>query len=201
MLFMLDNYDSFVYNLSAYLKELGQEILVRRADHVTLRQIEELHPEGIVLSPGPGRPSEAVRSIEILRRFSGEIPILGVCLGHQVICETFGGRVEKGNCPMHGKVTGIVHDGTGLFAGLPREFRVTRYHSLTASEKSLPDTLFVNAKSYDGAVMAVSHRDLPVFGVQFHPEAVLTEYGHELLGNFVKIVEEWRDEHADSKTA
>lgn len=201
MYFMLDNYDSFVYNLSAYFEELGQEILVRRADHVTLRQVEELEPSGIILSPGPGRPADAGRSIEILRRFYGEIPILGVCLGHQVICESFGGRVEKGKRPMHGKVTGIVTNGEGLFQGLPREFRVTRYHSLTAVERCLPSCLRVDARAEDGAVMAVSHREMPVFGVQFHPEAVLTEYGHELLRNFVKISEEWGKGHADGKTA
>ena len=201
MLFMLDNYDSFVYNLSACFEELGQEIVVRRADHVTIRQIEELAPSGIVISPGPGRPSEAVLSGELLRRFAGKLPILGVCLGHQVICEVFGGSVEKGVRPMHGKVTELVNDGGGMFRGLPERFRVTRYHSLAAREESLPACLKVTARSLDGAVMAVRHRDWPVYGVQFHPEAVLTEYGHELLENFVEIAEEWRGGHADGKTA
>lgn len=201
MYFMLDNYDSFVYNLSAYFQELGQEISVKRADRVDIKRIEEIKPEGIIISPGPGRPGNAKISREILQRFSGKIPILGVCLGHQVICECFGGRVEKGTRPMHGKVTGLMNTGRGLFVGLPQCFQVTRYHSLTAVKESLPDCLLVDACSVDGAVMAVRHQEMPVYGVQFHPEAVLTEYGHELLENFVRIAQEWRGSHADSKTA
>ena len=201
MLFMLDNYDSFVYNLSAYLQELGQDMVVERADHVTLRQVEELHPDGILISLGPGKPSDAWLSKEILTYFAGEIPILGVCLGHQVIVETFGGTVKKGFRPMHGKVTSICHNGEGIFKNLPKNFHVTRYHSLTAEESSLLPCLKVDAKSEDGAVMAVHHDKMPVYGVQFHPEAVLTEYGHELLENFVKITKEWRKDHAACKTA
>lgn len=201
MYFMLDNYDSFVYNLSAYFEELDQEILVRRADQVTLPEIHGMKPEGIIISPGPGRPGEAKLSMEIVGHLAGEIPILGVCLGHQVICESFGGRVEKGEQPMHGKVTELRNSGEGIFRGLPNSFYVTRYHSLTAAEDSLPGSLIVDAWSSDGAVMAVRHLEMPIFGVQFHPEAVLTEYGHELLGNFVQIAKEWRGHHADCKTA
>ena len=200
MYFMLDNYDSFVYNLSAYFEELGQKILVKRADQITVAEVEELQPEGIIISPGPGKPSEAHLSHALLERFAGEIPILGVCLGHQVIVEKYHGRVEKGTRPMHGKVTPITHTGEGIFRGLPETFSVTRYHSL-AAEGELPACLKVTARSQDGAIMAVEHQSFPVYGVQFHPEAVLSEYGHELLENFVKISEEWRERHAADQTA
>lgn len=191
MFFMIDNRDSFVYNLSAYMEELGEEVRVVRCDKVNLEEFAALSPEGIVISPGPGTPGEAVVSAEALRRFAGQIPILGVCLGHQVIGETFGARVKKGARPMHGKVTDMFHDGKGVFAGLPLCYKVTRYHSLVVEEDSLPVCLKVTAKSVDGAVMGIRHRELPVYGVQFHPEAVLTEYGHELLKNFVEICREW----------
>ena len=157
-------------------------------------------PEGIIISPGPGKPSEAHLSHALLDRFAGEIPILGVCLGHQVIVEKYDGRVEKGARPMHGKVTPIINTGEGIFRGLPEKFSVTRYHSLVAKGE-LPSCLKVTARSEDGAVMAVEHTGFPVYGVQFHPEAVLSEYGHELLENFVKIAEEWREEHAVTKSA
>lgn len=201
MFFMLDNYDSFVYNLSAYIRELGKEILVKRADEVTISEIEKMNPEGIILSPGPGKPSEAVLSRQVLETFYNRIPILGVCLGHQVICETFGGKVVKGGRPMHGKVTPITHSGKDLFAGIPEGCRVTRYHSLTAEKESLPECLIVDACAGDGTVMGVHHREAPIYGVQFHPEAVLTECGHELLKNFIRCAEEWRAHHADCKTA
>lgn len=191
MFFMVDNRDSFVYNLSAYMEELGEEVRVVRCDKVNLEELAALSPEGIVISPGPGTPGEAAVSKEVLRRFAGKIPILGVCLGHQVIGETFGARVEKGARPMHGKVTDMFHDGMGVFAGLPLHYKVTRYHSLVVAKESLPECLTVTAKSGDGAVMGIRHRELPVYGVQFHPEAVLTEYGHELLKNFVEICREW----------
>lgn len=196
MFFMIDNRDSFVYNLSAYMEELGEEVRVVHCDKVNLDELAALSPEGIVLSPGPGTPGEAVISREALLRFAGRIPILGVCLGHQVIGETFGARVEKGARPMHGKVTDIVHDGTGVFAGLPAQYKVTRYHSLTVKEESLPGCLEVTARSADGAVMGIRHRKLPVYGVQFHPEAVLTEYGHALLKNFIEICKEWGKQDA-----
>jgi len=191
---MVDNYDSFVYNLSAYLKELGQEVLVRRADEVSLAEIQALRPEGILLSPGPKRPSDAVESLRVLQESQNKIPILGVCLGHQVIGQAFGARVSKGRRPMHGKITKVCHDGTGLFEGLPREYDVTRYHSLVVEEDGLPACLRVNARSRDGAVMGLAHRKLPIYGVQFHPEAVLTQYGRELLLNFTNICRQWREE-------
>lgn len=187
MYFMLDNYDSFVYNLSAYFRELGQDILVRRDYEITLSEIEALRPEGIILSPGPGKPSDAAMSLRILEKFKGNIPILGVCLGHQAIGHYFGASVKKGNFPMHGKVTEITHCGTGMFSGLPRTFEVTRYHSLVVEQEGLPSALSVDARSGEGAIMGISHHDFPIYGVQFHPEAVLTEYGRELLGNFIKI--------------
>ncbi|HIQ95492.1 MAG TPA: aminodeoxychorismate/anthranilate synthase component II [Candidatus Limivivens merdigallinarum] len=194
MYIMLDHYDSFVYNLSSYLKDLGREIEVVRTDRASIAAIEKRDPLGIILSPGPGRPSEALLSIEVLRHFCQHIPILGVCLGHQIICHAFGGNVKKGKQPMHGKVTKIRCEDRGIFAGLPREYRVTRYHSLEADTETLPKCLRVDARSEDGSVMGVAHREAPIFGVQFHPEAVLTEYGHELLGNFCAICEEYRRE-------
>lgn len=194
MYFMIDNYDSFVYNLSAYMKELGQDIVVRRADHITIQEIEDLNPEGIIISPGPKRPADAVISHQILRHFQNRIPILGVCLGHQVIGQHYGALTNKGNTPMHGKVTEIKHDGSGVFAGLPEVYKVTRYHSLVVREEELPACLRVTARTLDGVVMGIEHTDMPVYGVQFHPEAVLTEYGHELLANFCKICQEWREE-------
>lgn len=196
MFYMVDNYDSFVYNLSAYLRENGQRVLVRRADEVTLSEIYALHPEGIILSPGPKRPEDAVQSQMVLTEFQNRIPILGVCLGHQTIGYMYGASVIKGSQPMHGKITKLRHDGTGLFAGLPDAYRVTRYHSLVVDRTRIPGELRVNAWSEDGAVMGLEHRTMPVYGVQFHPEAVLTEYGHELLFNFQKLCERWWNDHA-----
>ena len=191
MYYMVDNYDSFVYNLSAYMRELGQEVLVRRADEVTLSEIYEENPEGIILSPGPKRPADAAESHQVLKEFQNKIPILGVCLGHQVIGQAFGAKVCKGKRPMHGKISEIRHNGTGLFANLPSSFAVTRYHSLVVSEDHLPSCFAVSARSEDGAIMGLEHRELPVYSVQFHPEAVLTQYGRELLMNFHKICERW----------
>lgn len=192
MYLMIDNYDSFVYNLKAYMEELGRRIVVKRNDEITLDEIETLKPEGLILSPGPKRPRDAVLSVEALSRFQGRLPVLGVCLGHQVIGYAAGAVVEKGERPMHGKVTRLKNTGEGLFEGLPEMFGVTRYHSLVVRRESLPLEYRVDAVSEDGAVMAVSHRYIPVFGVQFHPEAVLTEYGHELLENFCRIAEHFR---------
>lgn len=196
MYFMVDNYDSFVYNLSAYMRELGQEVLVRRADEIMLSEIYALQPQGIILSPGPKRPEDAVESHRVLQEFQNKVPILGVCLGHQTLGQAFGGKVCKGSRPMHGKVTKIRHDGTGLFAGLPAVYEVTRYHSLIVSKEGLPSCLRVSAWSEEGVIMGLEHREMPVYGVQFHPEAVLTQYGHELLMNFHKICEQWREQHA-----
>lgn len=190
MYLMIDNYDSFVYNLKAYLQELGRDILVRRSDELTLDDIQAMQPQGIILSPGPKRPWDAQLCVDTVKRFGGKIPLLGVCLGHQVLGHCAGATVEKGVRPMHGKVTRVHHNGTGLFAGLPREFDVTRYHSLVVRPETLPEDYQVDCVAEDGAVMGLSHRTLPLFGVQFHPEAVLTQYGHELLENFCRLAEE-----------
>ena len=190
MYLMIDNYDSFVYNLKAYFQELGRDILVRRSDEITLADIQAMQPQGIILSPGPKRPWDAQLCVDTVKRFGVKIPLLGVCLGHQVLGHCAGATVEKGVCPMHGKVTRVHHNGTGLFAGLPREFDVTRYHSLVVRQETLPEDYQVDCVAEDGAVMGLSHRTLPLFGVQFHPEAVLTQYGHELLENFCRLAEE-----------
>ena len=190
MYLMIDNYDSFVYNLKAYFQELGRDILVRRSDEITLADIQAMQPQGIILSPGPKRPWDAQLCVDTVRRFGGKVPLLGVCLGHQVLGHCAGAVVEKGTRPMHGKVTRVRHNGTGLFAGLPREFNVTRYHSLVVRQDTLPEDYQVDCVAEDGAVMGLSHRTLPLFGVQFHPEAVLTQYGHELLENFCRLAEE-----------
>ena len=189
MYLMIDNYDSFVYNLKAYIQELGREILVKRCDEITLEEIEHMHPEGIILSPGPKRPWDAELCMEVTERFQGQIPILGVCLGHQVLGHCCGAVVQKGERPMHGKVTELKNNGTGVFAGLPEKYKVTRYHSLVVKKESVPEEYQIDAVSEDGAVMGISHKIWPVYGVQFHPEAVLTEYGHELLENFCRIAE------------
>lgn len=195
MYYMIDNYDSFVYNLSAYMQENGQDIIVRRADEVSLSEIYEINPEGILISPGPGRPQDALVSKEILSAFQEQVPILGICLGHQLIGHFYGAQTCKGPRPMHGKISRITHDHSSLFAGLPDSFSVTRYHSLIVSEHQLPPSLRVTARSQEGIVMGLQHCTLPVYGVQFHPEAVLTEYGHELLLNFHHICQEWKLSH------
>ena len=189
MYLMIDNYDSFVYNLKAYFEELGRKILVRRSDQITMEEIEEMNPEGIILSPGPKRPWDAAVCVEAVRRFQGRIPILGVCLGHQVLGFCSGASVHKGERPMHGKVTPIHNQGTGVFGGLPEMFRVTRYHSLIVDKESVPAEWQGDAVAEDGTGMGNSHKTLPLYGVQFHPEAVLTEYGHEILENFCRIAE------------
>ena len=171
MYLLIDNFDSFVYNLKAYFQEIGREVLVKRCDQISLQDIEELQPKGIILSPGPKRPWDAELCVEVVKRFQGRIPILGVCLGHQVLGYCAEAVVEKGEAPMHGKVTAIHTRGTGLFSGLPERFQVTRYHSLVVREESLPTEYQVDAWSEDGAVMGFSHKTLPLYGVQFHPEA------------------------------
>lgn len=196
MYYMLDNYDSFVYNLSAYMQEAGKEVVVCRSDEMDLDQIEQLQPEGIILSPGPKRPEDAVEAQKVVERFKDQIPILGVCLGHQTIGHFFGADVVKGSRPLHGKITMIHHNGEDLFQGLPRDYKVTRYHSLVVSDESFPAELKVTARSEDGVIMGLKHREFPIYGVQFHPEAILTEYGHELLANFKSICERWWKSHA-----
>ena len=185
MLLMLDNYDSFTWNLVQYLGELGATVKVARNDAITLDEIEALHPEQIVISPGPCTPSEAGISVPLVRRFAGKIPILGVCLGHQAIGQAFGARIIRAQRVMHGKLSSIVHDGKGVFADVPSPFSATRYHSLAIERASLPAVLDVTATAEDGEIMAVRHRELPVEGVQFHPEAILTEHGKKVLGNFL----------------
>ena len=182
---VVDNYDSFVYNLVQYLGELGADPIVRRHDAVTLDEAAELAPDAVLVSPGPGRPEDAGISVEIIRWAAGRIPVLGVCLGHQCIGAAWGARVERSPQVMHGKTSQIHHDGTGLFSGLSSPLEATRYHSLIVEESSLPDELEVVATSDDGLVMGLRHRDLDVEGVQFHPESILTEDGHDLLSNFL----------------
>ena len=182
---VVDNYDSFVYNLVQYLGELGADPIVRRHDAVTLDEAAELAPDAVLVSPGPGRPEDAGVSVEMIRWAAGRIPVLGVCLGHQCIGAAWGARVERAPQVMHGKTSQIHHDGTGLFSGLSSPLEATRYHSLIVEESSLPDELEVVATSDDGLVMGLRHRDLDVEGVQFHPESILTEDGHGLLSNFL----------------
>ena len=182
---LIDNYDSFTHNLARYMRELGRSVTVRRNDALGLGEIEKLAPSHIVISPGPCTPERSGISLEVVRRFSGWRPILGVCLGHQCIGQAFGGQVVRARHVMHGKTSPVTHVGTGLFAELPSPFRVTRYHSLIVDRESLPDSLQITAMSDDGVIMGLAHRELPVVGVQFHPEAVLTEHGHRLLDNFL----------------
>lgn len=185
MLLVVDNYDSFTYNLVQYLGELGAELAVRRNDEITLDEAEALAPAAIVVSPGPGAPARAGVSPALIGRFAGRRPILGVCLGHQAIGEVFGGRVGRAPEPIHGKTSWIHHDGRGLFAGLPNPFEATRYHSLVVYREALPDCLAVSAWTADGLVMGLRHRRFPVDGVQFHPESILTGAGKALLRNFL----------------
>ena len=186
MLLMIDNYDSFTYNLVQYLGELGEEVSVFRNDEITLEQIETLHPSRIVISPGPCTPNEAGISVPLIQRFAGKLPILGVCLGHQSIGQAFGGKIVHAGQLMHGKTSDIRHKDAGVFHGLPNPLTATRYHSLVIEKKSLPACLEVTAWTDDGEIMGVRHRDLPVEGVQFHPESILTEKGHDLLANFLR---------------
>jgi len=185
MLLMIDNYDSFTYNLVQYLGELGEEVVVYRNDEITLDRIAELAPAYIVISPGPCTPNEAGVSVPLIQRFAGQIPILGVCLGHQSIGQAFGGRIVHAAQLMHGKTSLIRHQAAGVFVGLKEPLTATRYHSLVIERSSLPAALEVTAWSDDGDIMGVRHRSLPVEGVQFHPESILTEQGHELLRNFL----------------
>lgn len=187
MILMLDNYDSFTWNLVQYLGELGAGVKVVRNDQVSLDDIESLTPEGIVISPGPCTPSEAGISVPLVRRFAGKVPLLGVCLGHQAIGQAFGARIVRAQRVMHGKLSSVVHDGRGVFAGIPSPFAATRYHSLAIERASLPPELDVTATSEDGEIMAVRHRELAVEGVQFHPEAILTEHGKRVLANFLAV--------------
>ena len=187
MLLVIDNYDSFTYNLVQYLGELGAEIRVVRNDAIALDEIAALRPDRIVISPGPGTPDDAGISLDLIKRFHGTTPILGVCLGHQAIGQAFGGRVSRAKRQMHGKTSEISHDGRGVFQGLPPRFLATRYHSLAVLEEGFPADLEVSARADDGEIMGLRHRRFPVEGVQFHPESVLTDQGKALLKNFLSL--------------
>ncbi|HKH09704.1 MAG TPA: aminodeoxychorismate/anthranilate synthase component II [Rubrobacter sp.] len=182
---VIDNYDSFTYNLVQYLGELGAEVLVRRNDEITPEEVAELRPDRIVVSPGPCTPNEAGVSVELIEKVGGGTPLLGVCLGHQSIGQAFGARIVRGE-PVHGKTAKILHDGEGVYAGLDQGFEATRYHSLIIEPESLPDCLVVTSRTEDGTIMGVRHREFPVEGVQFHPESVLTRHGRDLLKNFLE---------------
>ncbi|WP_140627429.1 anthranilate synthase component II [Methylibium rhizosphaerae] len=186
MLLMIDNYDSFTFNLVQYFGELGEEVRTVRNDEITLDEIEALKPQRLVLSPGPCSPAEAGICVSAIQHFAGKLPILGVCLGHQSIGAALGGRIIRAQRQMHGKTSVITTDQRGVYAGLPRDFTVIRYHSLAIEEASLPEVLEITARSEDGEIMGVRHRSLPIEGVQFHPESILTEHGHAMLKNFLE---------------
>lgn len=187
MILLIDNYDSFTYNLYQYLGELGQKVIVFRNDQLSINQIKEINPDRIVISPGPCTPKEAGISVEVIKYFVGKIPILGVCLGHQAIGEAFGGKVIR--CPeiVHGKTSLIYHDGKTIFTGLPNPFEATRYHSLVVDRDSLPECLTITAWTSNGIIMGIRHKEFKVEGVQFHPESILTKVGKDLLRNFLKL--------------
>lgn len=187
MILMIDNYDSFVYNLVQYFGELNEDIVVKRNDEITIDDIKTLNPEIIVLSPGPCSPNEAGICIDVVEHFKGKIPILGICLGHQTIGQVFKGKIVKAIEPVHGKVYTITHDNKGVFKAIKNPLNVTRYHSLVVDKKTLPDELVITAQTKDGEIMGLRHKDYMIEGVQFHPEAVLTECGHELLQNFINL--------------
>ena len=186
MILLIDNYDSFVFNLARYFERLGHATTVVRNDAINVAQIEALNPAAIVLSPGPCTPDEAGCSLEVVARLHGRFPLLGVCLGHQAIAQALGGKIVRAQQPMHGRSSQVLHDGSRLFAGLPSPLVAGRYHSLIVDEATLPACLAVTARTHDGVPMAIEHRSLPVFGVQFHPESILTEGGYELLANFLR---------------
>ena len=186
MLLMIDNYDSFTYNLVQYLGELGERVAVYRNDQITLNDVDALAPSHVVISPGPCTPNEAGISVDLVREYGASIPILGVCLGHQSIAQAYGGNIVRAPTLMHGKTSMIEHQGEGIFNELPSPFQATRYHSLVVDESTLPDCFVVTARADDGQIMGIAHREDPVVGVQFHPESILTQYGHKLLHNFLQ---------------
>lgn len=194
MYLIVDNYDSFVYNLSVYFEELGCSTVVLRSDSPELKTFLKncTDLEGIVLSPGPKSPKDSLSCVQLVQTYKSTLPILGVCLGHQIIGYSFGAQIIKGKSPMHGKITAITHNGRGLFKTLPPSYQVTRYHSLILDPSTLPDCLQLDACAEDGAIMGIHHKNYPVYGVQFHPEAVLTDHGHSLLNNFVQVCNDWR---------
>ncbi|MFN3134954.1 MAG: anthranilate synthase component II [Candidatus Kryptonium sp.] len=185
MILVIDNYDSFTYNLVQYLGELGVEMEVARNDAITIDEIKQMKPDAIVISPGPCTPYEAGISIDVIKQFHKSVPILGVCLGHQAIGVAFGGKVIKAPTVMHGKVSEIYHNNSSIFSGLPNPFKATRYHSLIVDKNTLPESLEVTAWTKDGIIMGLKHKEFPTFGVQFHPESIMTEFGKEILKNFI----------------
>ncbi|MBX4265886.1 anthranilate synthase component II [Clostridium estertheticum] len=188
MFLMIDNYDSFVYNLVRYFEELGEKVLVYRNDKITLADIKRIKPEGIIISPGPKSPEYAGKCMEIVEKFKGHIPILGICLGHQVIAKVFGGKIVPGREPVHGKVSVIKHSGKCIFKDIKSPMKVTRYHSLIVERDSLPDVLEITSETDDGVIMGIRHKNYFIEGLQFHPEAELTQYGHKILENFINEV-------------
>jgi anthranilate synthase/aminodeoxychorismate synthase-like glutamine amidotransferase len=198
MLLIIDNYDSFTYNLVQYFGELGAELLVKRNDEITVAEIQALQPHAVVISPGPCTPKEAGISNDVIAQIGPQLPVLGVCLGHQCIGHVYGANVVRAARLMHGKTSPILHDGTGVFEKLPDPFEATRYHSLLIDPPSVPETLVVNARTAEGEIMGVRHREFPIHGVQFHPESILTRHGKELLANFLRITEEF---HARKQVA
>jgi len=185
MILVIDNYDSFTFNLVQYLGEIGEDIVVRRNDEMTVRDIEELAPDRILISPGPCTPNEAGISLDLVRHFQGKIPILGVCLGHQTIGQAFGGEVIRADNLMHGKTSPIYHDGKTIFQNIPSPFTATRYHSLIVRRETLPDCLEISAETAEGEIMGLRHKEFPIEGVQFHPESIITDHGMQILRNFV----------------
>ncbi|ACD65846.1 MAG TPA: aminodeoxychorismate/anthranilate synthase component II [Sulfurihydrogenibium sp.] len=188
MILMIDNYDSFTYNIVQYFYDLGQEVVVKRNDEITIEDIKNMEGiDAIVISPGPCTPTEAGISVDVIKNFKGIYPILGVCLGHQSIGQAFGAKIVKAKCLMHGKTSKIYHNEKGLFEGIPNPFNAVRYHSLVIDESTLPEDIEITARSDDDEIMAIEHKKYPIWGVQFHPESILTEYGHKLLENFLKM--------------
>ncbi|ARK28471.1 aminodeoxychorismate/anthranilate synthase component II [Halalkalibacter krulwichiae] len=194
MILMIDNYDSFTYNLVQYLGEMGQELVVKRNDQITIEEIEQLNPDFLMISPGPCSPNEAGISLQAIEYFAGKLPIFGVCLGHQSIAQVFGGDVIRADRLMHGKTSDVTHNGETIFEGLSSPLTVTRYHSLIVKKETLPDSLVITAETDEGEIMALRHRDLPIEGVQFHPESIMTSEGKQLLRNFI-------DKYGKEKTA
>ena len=199
MLLMIDNYDSFVYNLVRYFEELEEEIIIYRNDKISIEDIEKMNIDGIVISPGPKSPKEAGLSLEIIDKFKEKIPILGICLGHQCIGYYFNAIVKKGNEPVHGKVFNITHNNKGLFQNVKNPLKVTRYHSLIVSRENLPDTIEITSETDDKVIMGIKHKDYPIYGVQFHPEAEMTEEGHKILNNFINITKEFSKKIRNTK--
>lgn len=195
MLLLIDNYDSFTYNLYQYLSQLGASVKVVRNDAITLNDITNLDPAGLVLSPGPGRPETAGVTMEAIRTFAGRLPILGICLGHQSIAQVYGGKIIRAKYLMHGKVSQVNGDGEGLFANITNPFAAMRYHSLAVEQNTLPDELVITATTDDGEIMGLRHKKLPVEGIQFHPESIKTVVGKRILRNYIKITDKWAKEH------